>query len=395
MHRRLAKLFLVIAMSVVCSVLCFLIISWSVRDESSVSDTVHDSNEIEVEEIDLEHAYINEGLIVTTVDSGETLGLLLEEECGELAEERYRSDQCLEALEGYFAHKAVFTIELLGVVPRSVPFTHQMLFENYKEDRNLIIKALTGTECSSLEKGPIRLDLRDACSADAFARYFHLAEVCLVAQIEKEDLQSGTYYDGQFLSQLEQYKEGHRLNLYYTKLNERRMGLLRSFWLNKKTKCPTDVLRFSPFADSSTSSDSYFDMRRFHAINARLGNERAIHEELKHHLELGDREFVESLRELYAWSVPLSEAVRHSGEDTGRAIINGVRALVKLEEAGYALNIAELVMSICNDPNEDSEDCETAIRKAELALNQTAIRELRMLDKFESVALELNVYQRF
>ena len=114
----------------------------------------------------------------TGAATSSTNPLFLGEECPEILDEDIQSNKaCLDAVEQRLMDKAAYTLDYFGMAPKNAPFTYRSMLENREKDRELVVEALSRSECRLLE-GPIRLDLRETCNAEAFFRYALFTELC-------------------------------------------------------------------------------------------------------------------------------------------------------------------------------------------------------------------------
>ena len=66
------------------------------------------------------------------------------------------------------------------MVPMKSTFTYGEMFYGQMRDRELVVDVLLRPDFQLLE-GPIRINLRETCNAEAFGRYARLTELCHTA----------------------------------------------------------------------------------------------------------------------------------------------------------------------------------------------------------------------
>lgn len=142
------------------------------------AEASHDGNNASFRDIDLSaHSDFEPTPTEKLAESGGGL-LLLGSECPETLDDDVRTDEhCLDAIEDHFMDKPAYTLQHFGMAAKDAPFTLRTVLERSEQDRQLVMQALTRPECRLLE-GPIRLDLRKICNAEAFFRYSLLTELC-------------------------------------------------------------------------------------------------------------------------------------------------------------------------------------------------------------------------
>ncbi len=117
---------------------------------------------------------------VQLVDSEKPMAspLYLGHDCPDILDDDVRSDEgCLDAIERDLMDTAAYVVEHPYMVDREGPFTYRTMFDSLQQDRELVLEALARPECRLLD-GPIRMDLKKTCNADAFYRLAVLTELC-------------------------------------------------------------------------------------------------------------------------------------------------------------------------------------------------------------------------
>lgn len=363
--------------------------------------------------------------------------LFLGDECLDpLEQSSLSSADCLNALDQHFRNEAAYTIEYFGMVPKKSSFTYGEMFDEQRNDRELVVDALRRPECRLLE-GPIRLDLRETCNADAFERYALLTELCHTAtggskwfdpwlKGSKSPYRHKMDELGDFNSNPAKWQDD--VDLYHSQLNELREKVLKDVWFG--TKCPSDTsgnwlfpyevspslvellrwwnegtveVRKSQLTNYNLPSNVIDQLQwapheRLAEIAVRLGDTRLVFYDSHISLLSGSNEYRNSKRSLYLWMEQLFEAleVRHSSR--GESISLVARGLVGMRESGFEANVAEMARFLCE--TEDSqvatnvvEDCASAFRNAESMFDTADWKSLRALDEIASKAVDQGLFQ--
>lgn len=358
--------------------------------------------------------------------------LFLGDECPETLDQSISSNvECLQAIDQHFRSEAAYTIDYFGMVPQKSPFTYGEMFDEHKKDRELVVDALVRPECRLLE-GPIRLDLREICNADAFGRYALFADLCHTAT------GGGRWFDPWLKSSKSAYR--HKMDelgdfksnpakwqgnvdLYHSQLNELREKVLKDVWLG--TKCPSDTSGdwVFPYEASPTLGElatwwnegtvevrknqlikynlpsSVIDQlqwaphERLAEIAARLGDTRLVFYDSHISLLPGNNEYRNSKRSLYLWMEQLSEALEVRDSSREVSISLAARGLVGMRESGFEADVAEIARILCKTKDSQKaktvvKDCASAFRAAESMLDTADWKALRMLDEIASQAVD-------
>lgn len=330
--------------------------------------------------------------------------LLLGEACGEQLDENALSDEkCLDALESHFMDEPVYTLYLFGMTPQPSPYTFRQVFDSYNRDRELVIETLTHPECRLLE-GPIRMDLRKTCNADAVFRYVHFANLCM-DHVEFELVRTANFRTNEYryeanLTLLEELKtedppSGYQgewdggLANYYTERNRMREEILREAWLDSNAKCTSFVWDL--------------DLSEVREVAGRLGFEQFFvvdENALSNRLwTIGYRDdlFLESTESMFRWKTQLDAANwSQYSRDAAPGLAAAARGLAGMRNAGYETDVEEVIMRFCGrdrtDDGKGFSECAKALTEAEEMLDPTDVDSLRMLDELTSEALRLGLY---
>ena len=323
--------------------------------------------------------------------------LLLGDECAETLDENALSDEeCLAALEVHFIDQPAYTLNLFGMSPKPSPFTFREMFDNYERDRELVKEALSRPECNLMD-GPIRVDLKEICNADAVFRLVQFANLCMFhvqfQRVRTEYFRTNEHGYEAELKRLEDLKSEDPprgflgewdggLGRYYAKRNQVRERVLREAWLDKKGKCkqidwdipPHEIneiaarLGFEPLflADSRTQSTL------LHWTIGTLGHR--------------DNEFKESVEKSFSWVSQLNSADWNwNPRNHATRVAAVVRALAEMRNAGYETDLLGVVNRLCIGDHWDEEpsyhECSQAIAEAEQLLEPTDLDSLRLLDE--------------
>lgn len=333
--------------------------------------------------------------------------LLLSEACAErLYEDALADEGCLAALEEHFIDQPAYTLNLFGMSPKPGPFTFREMIDNYERDRELVLEAMSRPECQ-LFQGPIRLDLREICNADAVFRLVQFANLCMFHdQFERVRTDYFRTNENRYeaeLNRLEALKSQDPprrlqgewdggLAKYYMERNRIRERVLREAWLDKKEKCAPIDWEIVP--------------HEINEIAARLGFEPFFIADVRTRstllhwtigtLGLRDIEFKESVEAKFHWVTQMNNA-DSMWDPRSRAARMALiaRGLAKMRDVGYETDIESLVKRLCEDSPSDEdpvyEQCTKALSEAEQLLEPTDMASLRLLDELAMEALKLGL----
>lgn len=363
--------------------------------------------------------------------------LFLGDECPEpLSREVLLDAECLTAINRHFRSKPAYTIEYFGMSPMESTFTYGEMFDGHVRDRELVVEALLRPECRLLE-GPIRLDLRESCNAEAFGRYALLTELCHTAskggrwfepwlESSKSPYLNKMDEIGDFASNSDKWQGS--ADAYHTQVSELREEVLRDVWLG--SACPshdsTDRLIYSQENPSYEELATWWnreaiDVRenqlakynlpqrvrerlawapyeRLAEIAVRLGDARLIFDDSLISLLSGTNDYRNSKRSLFLWMQQLDRAVSVRESSRIESISLAARGLAGLRESGFDPDVAEVARFLCETVDSQEEvvvikDCVSAFRDAESLLDTADWKALRMLDEIVSEALDQGFYQ--
>ena len=378
----------------------------------------------------------------------DTSRFVLVEECPEILDPSVIEDQnCMDAVEQLFSERATYTLEFVGMVPKIGLYTFRETLDHVERDRELIVEALSRPECQLLE-GPIRMELREMCNAEAIFRYSHFVAMCNAARRwgKEFELRSHPAYEvkrSRYQDSLTRFKSGvedankatswirhlgiDEIEWYYDERNKYREKLLKDMWLTSTGKCPqiqSERIRSATGSDSFRSGllDWWIEdparegaVSRLRHVAARLGFERELLNKTCrfHGMTAGrygtqgclGREYEEARRKMHPWWEDLSVGVEtfyiYPTEDLlpgflrASAIIRVSRGLASMEDSGFEADIEWITNFICRKRIEAIEDCQSAIERAENFLDADNTGALRILDRIAEKAIELNLYHDY
>lgn len=363
--------------------------------------------------------------------------LFLGDECPDpLSREVLLDAECLRAIDRHFRSKPAYTIEYFGMSPMESTFTYGEMFDGHVRDRELVVEALLRPECRLLE-GPIRLDLRESCNAEAFGRYALLTELCHTAS------KGGRWFEpwlesskSPYLNKMDEIgdfesnpsKWQGNADAYHSQVGELREEVLRDVWLG--SACPshdsTNWLIDSEENSSYEELETWWNREaievrenqlakynlpprvrdrlvwapyeRLAEISARLGDARLIFDDSLISLLSGTNDYRNSKRSLFLWMRQLDRAVNVRDSSRVESISLAARGLAGLRESGFDPDAAEVARFLCETVDSQEEvvvikDCDSAFRDAESLLDTADWKALRMLDEIESEALDQGFYQ--
>lgn len=382
-------------------------------------------------EFGLQHAQLLE------MESSPNSPLFLGDECPEPLDQSTNSNtECLEAIDQHFRNAAAYTIEHFGMISKESSFSYGEMFDDHKNDRELVVDALQRPECRLLE-GPIRLDLREICNADAFERFALLAELCHTATGGNKwfnPLLKGSKSAFQLkIDALGDFKSNPansqgNLDLYHSQLNEIREEVLKDVWLG--SMCPPHITRDLLFAHEVSSSlvelaewwnEGTIEVRnnqltkynlpssvmeslqwapheRLAEISVRLGDARLVFDDSLISLLSGSNDYRNSKRSLYQWMEQLKEALELKDSARSESISLAARGMAGMRESGFDADVAEIARFYCETEDLQGkkfviQDCATSFVDAESLLDTANWKALRMLDEIASKALDQGIFQ--
>lgn len=363
--------------------------------------------------------------------------LFLGDECPDPLEQSALSNaECLKAIDQHFRNEAAYTIEYFGMVSKESPFTYGEMFDGYEKDRELVVDALLRPECRLLE-GPIRMDLREFCNAEALGRFALLTELCHTAT------GGGKWFDPWLkgsksayrhkMDELDDFESDPRKSQsdvegYHAKVNDIREEVLMDVWLGSKCASNSSGEWLFPGEASTSLEDlarwwnegtnevrknqlakyslppnvmdslQWAPHERLAEIAVRLGDTRLVFDDSLISLLSESNEYRKSKRSLYLWMEQLNEALKIRDSSREESISLAARGLVGMRESGFDADVVEIARFLCE--TEDSqeartlvEDCASTFRATELLLDSAEWKTLRMLDEIASVALDQGLFQ--
>ena len=375
--------------------------------------------------------------------------LLLIEDCPEILNPSVIQDQaCMDAVERHFSERATYTLEFVGVVPRNGRFSYRETLENVESDRELIIEALSRPECQLLD-GPIRLELREMCNADAIFRYSHFVAMCNESThwVKEFELRPHPAYevkrspyqdtlrrferrveDAFKVTSLYRPENFDPIEEYYDERNEYRENLLKEVWRTSTGKCPQivsePIIREADLGRPRSAMLDWWlqdptrehDISKLRHVAARLGFERELLNTTcrfqgrtpGRYARYGclGKEYEESRRSLHPWSEDLADGIDSfsfiyfddeilPGFERASVLIRLSRGLASMEDSGFEADIEWVTNFICEKRRSVKEDCQAGIERAEKYFDASNTGAFRMLDRIAAKAIELNLYQEY
>ena len=357
-----------------------------------------------------------------------------------------QNQECMDAVEQQFLERATYILEFVGMVPRNGRFSFQETLDNVESDRELVIEALSRPECQLLD-GPIRLELREMCNAEAIFRYSHFAAICNEAKRWERVLEiRHRPFIGEMRSHYEDSLRWYRSKVddalkdtskfrpndlepvekYYDERNKYRENLLKDMWLTSTGKCPQirseqnwneadiDLPRSKTldwWIEEPAEERLISNLRK---VAARLGFERELLSKAcrfqgkiaGRHTRGGclGKEYEDSRLSLHPWSEDIAEGIDSysivvlkemlPGFKRASGLILVSRGLASMENSGFEADIEWVTKFLCQDRLlANKEDCQAAIERAEKYFDATNMGALRILDRIAAKAIELNLYR--
>ena len=367
-----------------------------VRDVTSIGETSNSSSSLEETSV-ATSPVVDQGSIDNPLSFAGACPDILDESV-------WSNTVCLEALERHFGGQPAYLLTFGEImVPRSATFTYKDLFERHESDREFLKEALSHSICLLLD-GPIRLDLRDTCNAEAFYRYSLFVTLCHQAESRnwfKPNFRPDGSSRYQFLlhrgTDFEHLQElsGGELSDYFESRNSMREYVLKDIWMISTNQCPRNALHSSNFGlegEMAIRWQKITDRGKnpLIDISTRLGDERIII--ARPHLSELPSDLFESRCEVYPWLCQLEQAISRLPYDYADRLINSARGIEAMREAGYEDDLDRFVTYLCATQYPQL-PISKAIEEAEQELDPIDdIGALRVLDEISNTAVKLSLY---
>ena len=309
-----------------------------------------------------------------------------------------------------------------GILLSPTSLTYRRIFADPANDRNLVLQAMQREECR-LGNGDFGLTSRKYCNAESFAKFGSFLAACEIIEdrdYTSEWLESKWSIKGKSrfrleLDHLEQYRTVDPDELDRARNeNEIWLYLLESHWRAKQClDYDMSVLRMGLDSEERkqlnliskqwVEEQSLDPATTLVLIAAKLGEGWSLPQYvLENHL-------VESSQKVYAnyveghdpWIRKLSEAPSPS-YDRSKRMHAAIESVVELQDKGWEIALERLVARLCEkDPiiriqgvawRPPASSCREAIGQLSASIPQSNFRELKVLDEFERIALELGLY---
>ena len=311
-----------------------------------------------------------------------------------------------------------------GILLSPTSLTYRQIYADPANDRNLVLQAMQREECR-LGNGDFGLTSRVYCNAESFAKFGSFLAACEITEERDytyEWLESKWSHKGKSrfrleLDHLEQYRTVDPDELDRARNeNEIWLYLLESHWRAKQClDYDMSVLGMGPDSEErkqlSLISKQWVEEQSLDPattlvlIAAKLGEGWSLPQYvLENHL-------VESSQEVYAdylerhdpWIRTLSEA-RIPFHIRSKQMHAAIHAVVALQDKGWEIALERLVARLCEKEQitriyehgvvwrQPASSCREAIGQLSASIPQSNFRELKVLDEFERIALELGVY---
>ncbi len=329
------------------------------------------------------------------------------------------SEECMKALDFYFPEKPLVH-PALDWVEFPDALTYDTIFSNPAGDRERVFAALENPECR-FEDGKIRVDLKETCDAEAFARFSKFLEICEFGgdpgdfrEIQFKFLEEHFHQlrheanEPKFVSQ----EDDTAMNLTRTE-RLRREWHLEMEWRTERCTEPMDQvlavrnvlqtemlkeigLRFNIDPNSDTvmgtmQSTRYIgSFRVLRSIAHRLGADETVSSTYRPSLDTRDLHWDNHISETRPW---LDSWERMLGKPSR---LGGVQVAIdlalSLDDLGAEFDWNYLVERVCHKFSSDQTSCQTAIAEIRMSTDWSEKRRHQALDEFETRALELGLY---
>ncbi|MCY4142189.1 MAG: hypothetical protein OXG08_00680 [Gammaproteobacteria bacterium] len=319
------------------------------------------------------------------------------------------SEECKSAMADYFSD---VPLEFSDTTWISIPnrLTYGRAFENPAGDRKRVLKALNQEECLLKGDPTVRWDLKDSCHADAFANLSVLLWACderpdiqdrgeaLVDLIDKAHLAE----DPQRHEERVQYGIVRFLEARWfgDKCAEHKPSALRFAAHRDPTAYETLRAAASRFGEPWVSSSNVPETFVLKAIAARLGDESTALRYFPLGSKASGRSWDDHIRKVWPWKSDLPsrastlEDFFEGPKDAEARMLNGLSVAIGLQESGFEFDWNTLVRSLCKlEETDEHATCRSVITQLKRSLDWNQKRELKILEKFESVSIELGLYE--
>lgn len=397
--------------------------TWLGNQEILESSRVDDSAKIATEQIEDRH----QGAQVGTseeLSSDEQVNLIdLLEACSELAREL--SEECLKALDAYFSQKPLVHTALSWVkFPNAL--TYATIFSDPSGDRARVFAALQNPECRFEDGESIRVDLKETCDAEAFARFSKFLEICefggdlgdsreiqfmiledyfqelKVEEPNVEEIVSG-YVSQKFTIEIDLTRTerlGREKSLETWWREERCTEHLGQVLAARNTR-QTELLKeiglgfnIDPISDTvmGVSPDTGYigSFRVLRAIAHRLGADETVSSTYRPYLGTSDIEWDNHVSETRPWLDPWEKMLGKPSRVAGVQV--AIDLALSLEDIGAEFDWDYLVERVCGKYSSDKTSCQTSLDRVSQTTEWTEKRKLQALDEFETRAIELGLY---
>ena len=392
----------VVGLAVAGCLVLGLIISWertgdqSNRDSRGLIEPLEtDSKLIEVRKLSKR---VPENEESKAKELASTVDLL--EVCPEDSDEL--SAECMRLLDSHFLQKPSVHLALRWIDFPNAP-TFASIFADPEGDRKRAFAALERSECRLEDGKELQPELRDSCDAGAIARFSILLEYChsgvrestsrghlisrgfqrlkirhILASDSDEELDSGLIQETRFERQ---WKSAKCKELGLIGGQSQLLDLSQVSVLN-------EIGRRFGFNRTDLDEKDYADV--LISLADRLGAEESvssIHRPLATYHSTGWDEHVLATR---PWLGPWERMMFTFEREP--AILASLDLILALRAVGAGFELDHLVEMLCNGDYGDQPSCQTAIDEIRQTIDWSEDQKLRVLDEFETRALELGLY---
>lgn len=365
------------------------------------------------------------------------------------------SEQCVALLESYFIDLPHVPDDGYGWIDIPNRMSNRRIFQNPKEDRDLVFKALMRQECQFGDGRTIRPNLLDTCHSDSFYAYGTFIQICdnprYQTDIKPLASEGKTYRTPEewdkFLREQSLDTNGYFNLTQYTRLKRDLWHTeLASRWYNRKCiGYDMETLGFDANNPDSTHFDAFWKVANLSGYPIFLANHPELIEEIKetyssptfaliraeilkvlaaHYgnysasLLYSQREIklvaldsilAEANRAKHPWMEYLvrarnladygKEDIRGTQSDFNSLVDRSIRGLLALDEAEFGYDFMALVDTLCRNvieywrnEEEIALSCQTAIEELNFEEN-LSFQYGKKLDEIEQIARELGIWR--
>lgn len=304
------------------------------------------------------------------------------------------SQECESALDHHFVSKNPF--DNYSLILLKERFDYERIFADPKRSLELVVDALSRPECVFRDKSVAKWELKDSCNAEAFAEYAAFYNVCFASSTPYRFLRT-TLADYAELSGVPRNSMNAIWKLYLEQrwVDQRCQDFDPSLQLSKEfyqlhyeqlVSLAADPDRVNIIGGYEKVTEEVLLYTALLSLGTRLGSEVAALQ-----YNPGSDTLLQAfLNEKQPWRKAYDAFTVERRQ--GYELLKALDLVVSLEDEEIDLDWERLVEYLCLRHKSSKGNCQTMITYFLEIFDQTEVRKLQILDKFERTAIELNVY---